>query len=223
VANLDRKGLNHKELETLLHEFGHLLHGTLSRTRYAALSGTNVRRDFVEAPSQMLEEWTRRVGPLALLRKHCQDCPAVDAKLLKRLNQARLFGAGIRYARQHMLATFDMEMAGPKPGEPLATWTRLEEATPLGHVADTRFPAQFGHLLGGYAAGYYGYMWSEVLALDMTSQWHGNLLDGKVGRRYLEQVLSKGGEVPPDRMVRDFLGRAPSSAPFFAEITGKRG
>jgi thimet oligopeptidase len=222
VANLDRKGLNHRELETLLHEFGHLLHGDLSRTRYASLSGTNVRRDFVEAPSQMFEEWTRRAAPLALMRGHCQDCPIADAALLKRLNKARLFGAGIRYARQHMLATFDMELAGSNPGDPLETWKQLEEASPLGHVPGTRFPAQFGHLLGGYAAGYYGYMWSEVIALDMASQWGKNLLDAKVSRRYLDQVLSRGGETPPQKLVRDFLGREPSPEPFFAEITGKR-
>jgi thimet oligopeptidase len=222
VANLDRKGLNHNELETLLHEFGHLLHGTLSRTRYASLSGTSVRRDFVEAPSQMFEEWARSLQPLALMRDHCKDCPVVDSELLDRLNRARRFGAGIRYARQHMLATFDMELAGPNPGDPLATWTKLEEASPLGHVPDTRFPAGFGHLLGGYAAGYYGYMWAEVLALDMATQWGNNLLDGKVGRRYLDQVLSKGGEEPPQKMVRTFLGRDPSPAAFFAEITGER-
>ena len=66
-------------------------------------------------------------------------------------------------------------------------------------------------------------MWAEVLALDMASQWGDKLLDGKVGRRYLDQVLSKGGEVPPQQLVRDFLGREPSPAAFFAEITGKRG
>ena len=223
VANLDPKGLNHDELETLLHEFGHLLHTTLSRAHYATLSGTNVRQDFVEAPSQMFEEWTRRTQPLALIHDHCSDCPAVDAELLDRINQARRFGAGMRYARQHMLATFDMELAGPNPGDPLATWAKLEEASPLGHVADTRFPANFGHLLGGYAAGYYGYMWSEVVALDMASQWGDNLLDGTVSRRYLDLVLSRGGEVPPQKMVRQFLGRDPSPAAFFAEITGKRG
>ena len=222
VANLDRKGLNHRELETLLHEFGHMLHTDLSRAQYATLSGTSVRRDFVEAPSQMFEEWARRVEPLALMTQHCQDCPAVDAGLLARINQARRFGSGIHYARQHNLATFDMKLAGAEPGDPMATWTAIEKSSRLGHVEGTRFPAQFGHLLGGYAAGYYGYMWAEVLALDMASQWGDKLLDGKVGRRYLDQVLARGGEVPPQQMVRDFLGREPSPAAFFAEITGKR-
>lgn len=223
VANLDRQGLNHDELETLLHEFGHLLHTDLSRTRYALLSGTNVRQDFVEAPSQMFEEWARRAQSLALLRDHCADCPAVDAPLLQRLDQARRFGAGIRYARQHRLASFDMALTSAKPGEPLAVWQELERNSPFGTVAETRFPAQFGHLLGGYAAGYYSYMWAEVIALDLVAQWHGNLMDPVQGRRYLDTILSRGGETPPERLVRDFLGRAPSPEPFFAEITGARG
>ncbi len=222
VANLNRQGLDHQELETLLHEFGHMLHGTLSRTEFNALAGTNVRRDFVEAPSQMLEEWARNSETLALIRNHCRDCPAVDGDLLKRINRARQFAAGILYGRQHLLASYDMAMAGPEPGDSLATYQKLEAATPLGVTPGTTFPSHFDHLLGGYAAGYYGYMWSEVLAQDMASQWHGKLLDATVSRRYLDSVLSRGGEVPPDQMVRNFLGREPSPEPFFAEITGSR-
>lgn len=222
VANLNRQGLDHGELETLLHEFGHLLHGTLSRTEYNMLAGTGVRRDFVEAPSQMLEEWARRPQSVALIRDHCKDCPLADAELLQRINAAKRFGAGLHYSRQHLLAVFDMAMAGAQPGEGLATYRALEEATPLGHVPGTMFPARFGHLLGGYAAGYYGYMWSEVIALDMASQWRGRLLDEKVSRRYLDKLLSRGGETPPEELVRDFLGREPSPEPFFAEITGSR-
>lgn len=222
VANLNREGLNHNELETLLHEFGHMLHGTLSRTEYNMLAGTGVRRDFVEAPSQMLEEWARKPEPVALIRNHCKDCPATDAGLLKRINQARRFGAGMHYSRQHILASFDMAMAGTQPGNGLAIYRALEEASPLGHVPGTLFPARFGHLLGGYAAGYYGYMWAEVIALDMASKWRGNLLDSRVGRDYLDQVLARGGEVPPDQLVRNFLGREPSPEAFFAEIAGRR-
>jgi thimet oligopeptidase len=222
VANLDRRGLDHQELETLLHEFGHLLHGTLSRTHYDTLAGTNVRLDFVEAPSQMFEAWARNTKTLALIHDHCRDCPVVDDALLQRIEQARHFGAGIQYSRQHLLASYDMALAGAQPGASLATYRQLEAATPLGFVEGTRFPARFDHLLGGYAAGYYGYLWSEVLALDMVSQWHGDLLDRQTSQRYLEAVLSRGGETPPDRLVRDFLGREPSPEPFFAEITGSR-
>jgi thimet oligopeptidase len=223
VANMNRDGLDHRELETLLHEFGHMLHGTLSRTEYNALAGTGVRRDFVEAPSQMLEEWARNTEPLALIRNHCKDCPKMDDKLLTRINQARRFGAGIHYGRQQILASFDMAMAGPAPGDGQATFKALEAASPLGVTPEAMFPARFGHLLGGYAAGYYGYMWSEVIALDMASQWKGKWFDAKVSQRYLDQVLSRGGETPSDQVVRNFLGREPSPEPFFAEITGKDG
>ncbi len=222
VTNMNRQGLDHGELETLLHEFGHLLHGTLSRTEFSSMSGTSVRRDFVEAPSQMLEEWARHLEPMALIRNHCTDCPAVDADLLRRINQARRFGAGIHYSRQHVLATFDMAMAGPQPGDSLATYSALEKASALGHTPGTMFPARFGHLLGGYAAGYYGYMWSEVIALDMASQWHGKLMNTDVSLRYRDLVLARGGETPAEQIVREFLGREPSPTAFFAEITGSR-
>ena len=222
VANLNREGLNHNELETLLHEFGHMLHGTLSRTEYNLLAGTGVRRDFVEAPSQMLEEWARKPEPVALIRNHCKDCPPTDAELLKRIDRARRFGAGMHYSRQHILASFDMQMAGPAPGKGLETYRLLEEASPLGHVPGTLFPARFGHLLGGYAAGYYGYMWAEVIALDMASRWKGRWLDPQIGRDYRDKVLARGGETPPDVLVRDFLGRDPAPEAFFAEIAGRR-
>jgi thimet oligopeptidase len=98
----------------------------------------------------------------------------------------------------------------------------MESDTPLGHVDGTLFPSSFSHIAGGYAAGYYGYMWSEVLALDMLSGYNGNLLDPKVGHRYRDMILSQGGQKHPAQLVRDFLGREPNSKAFFAEITGTR-
>ena len=221
VTNLDRNGLTQSELRTLLHEFGHLLHGTLSRTRYNALAGTSTRRDFVEAPSQMFEEWALSKEPLALIKNHCKDCPTVDDKMIARLRQAQQFAQGIHYGRQRLMSSYDMAMAGPSPGDSLQTYIQLAEATPLGFAPGTIFPARFGHMFG-YAAGYYGYMWSKVIALDMASAWNGKLLDSKVSRRYLDKVLSRGGEVPATVMVRDFLGRETSPEPFFAEITGSK-
>jgi len=222
VTNFDRRGLNHDELETLLHEFGHVLHGVLSKTRYADLGGTSVKRDFVEAPSQMFEEWARRAEPLALFAKLCPECPRLSKEQVERLRAARRFGNGIRYARQWQYAAYDMPLhtAAPKPA--LATWVEIERASRLGHVEGTMLPASFGHLVGGYAAGYYGYMWSEVLALDMLSGFGDKLLDARAGRRYRESILAAGGEKPPRALVEAFLGRAPSSGAFYAEITGQR-
>ena len=140
--------------------------------------------------------------------------------MLARLNAARHFGAGLRYGGQQVLASFDMALAGPAPGDPLSTFRELQAATPLGSVEGTKFPAQFGHIVGDYAAGYYGYMWSEVIALDMAAQWKDNWLDQKTSRRYRDQVLIHGGEVPAEQLVRNFLGREPSPEAFFNEITG---
>ena len=222
VTNFNPKGLDHDELETLLHEFGHVLHGVLSTTRYADQSGTSVKRDFVEAPSQMFEEWARRPETLAVLAEICKECPRLSPEQLKQLDAARSFGRGIRYSRQWQYASYDMQLHSGNPKEALPTWVALEKSMPLGFVEGTMFPANFGHLMGGYAAGYYGYMWSEVMALDMLSAFEGKLMDGKTGRRYRELILSRGGEVPPQDMVKAFLGREPSPDAFFKEITGRR-
>lgn len=223
VTNFNPKGLDHEELETLLHEFGHVLHGVLSSTRFAAQAGTSVKRDFVEAPSQMFEEWARRPETLAVLAEVCAECPRLSDTQLKQLDEARKFGRGIRYARQWEYATLDMRLhTGAPKVSALETWATLERSMPLGYVEGTMLPANFGHLMGGYSAGYYGYMWSEVMALDMLSAFKGRLLDPAVGRRYRELILSRGGEVPPQKMVEAFLGRKASPDAFFAEITGKR-
>jgi thimet oligopeptidase len=221
VTNFNRDGLDHRELETLLHEFGHVLHGVLSKADYNSHAGTSVKGDFVEAPSQMFEEWVRREQPLALMKKVCPECPQLSREEIDRLDAARRFGQGILYARQWLFATFDMELA-TEPRQPLAVWRNLESATPLGHVEGTMFPASFSHIAAHYAAGYYGYMWSQVIALDMLSAFKPDMLDPKVGIRYRDTILAPGGQVDEMQMVRRFLGRDPSNEAFFAEITGKR-
>ncbi len=221
VTNFDREGLNHDELETLMHEFGHVLHGVLSQADYNPQAGTSVKGDFVEAPSQMFEEWARREQPLDLFKKVCPDCPHLTAQQIQQLEAARRFGQGIRYARQWLYAAFDMALAtDPKP--PLAVWKSLESATPLGHVEGTSFPSSFSHIANNYAAGYYGYMWSEVIALDMLSAFKANMLDPAVGARYRDTILAQGGQVEEMDMVKRFLGREPSNEAFFQEITGRR-
>jgi thimet oligopeptidase len=221
VTNFNRTGLDHDELETLMHEFGHVLHNVLSTADYNPDAGTAVKMDFVEAPSQMFEEWARREQPLELFRQVCPECPHLTRDEIERIDRARRYGQGIRYARQWLYASFDMALSlDPRP--PLAVWSKLEAATPLGHVDGTMFPAAFSHIASNYAAGYYGYMWSEVLALDMLSRFRADMLDPKVGLAYREKVLSQGGQREEADMVRDFLGRAPSSKAFFEEITGRR-
>jgi thimet oligopeptidase len=222
IANFNRQGLTQEELETLLHEFGHALHDILSNTRYINQAGVAVKRDFVEAPSQMFEEWARREEPLKRFAQACPSCPALTREQLAQLDAARKFGRGLLYARQWLFASYDMALYGEQPGEAMQVWKALESDTPLGHPEGTRFPASFNHVVSGYAAGYYGYMWSEVLALDMLSAFEGGMLDARTGRRYRDHVLGRGAELPPDRLVKDFLGREPNAQAFFKEITGTR-
>ena len=225
VTNFNRKGLNSDELETFVHEFGHALHGILSNTRYASQSGTSVERDFVEAPSQMYEEWARRKETLTTLADFCQPaCPRIDDALIAKLKAVHNYGRGLKYARQTLYAQYDMAIhtANALETQPLETWQKLEGKTALGYTPTTEFPGQFGHIMGGYQVGYYGYMWSEVIALDMLSAFGNNLNNPDVGARYRQTILSQGGQKKAKQLVIDFLGREPDNKAFFQEITGQR-
>jgi thimet oligopeptidase len=247
VTNFDRVGLTHSELETLLHEFGHVMHGVLSQTEYNQHSGTSVERDFVEAPSQMYEEWASRMESLALMRDHCTACPMIDESLVQRIRAAKKFGSGVDYGRQLLYATFDMALSGegvgsresgvgektsepsptPDPRHPtpdsfsLRLWKQMEGSTPMGHVDGTAFPGTFEHIASGYAAGYYGYMWAKVIALDLISAFGPDVMNEATGRRFRELILSRGSEEPARDLVERFLGRPVSSDAFFAEIRGE--
>jgi thimet oligopeptidase len=222
VTNFDRKGLDHREMEVLMHEFGHVLHGVLSTADYNHHAGTATVQDFVEAPSQMLEEWVRREQSLALMKQVCPKCPQLSSDQIARLESARKYSqGGIYYSRQWQYAYFDMTLS-QEPQPPLDLWKKIENESPLGHVDGTIFPAAFSHIASNYAAGYYGYMYSQVIALDMLSAYKDNLMDPKVGRRYRDTILAHGGEEEAMELVKRFLGREPSSEAFFKEITGKR-
>ncbi|HSP33955.1 MAG TPA: M3 family metallopeptidase, partial [Thermoanaerobaculia bacterium] len=221
VTNFNRDGLTHDEVETLLHEFGHVLHGILSSTEYNQHSGTSVERDFVEAPSQMYEEWASRIESLSLLRAHCPDCPAIDESLVKRLTAAAKFGSGIDYGRQLLYASFDMALSGERPGKCLVIWQRMEGSTPMRYVDATQFPGTFEHIASGYAAGYYGYMWAKVIALDLVSAFGADVMNQSIGRRMRQMILSRGSEEPARSLVERFLGRPVSSDAFFARIRGE--
>ena len=218
VVNVNRQGLTLDELETLLHEFGHALHSLLSNTRYAAQGGTNVQLDFVEAPSQMLEDWVYDPQVLALMAPWCASCPTLPAALLAQARAARDFGKGIQFSRQHLYARYDLALYGRESADPLALWTQMETDTPLGSVSGTLFPAGFEHIASGYAAGYYGYLWSLVIAEDLRTAFAADRLDAQVGRRYREMVLEQGGQVAPDELLRRFLGRDTDSRAFFESL-----
>jgi thimet oligopeptidase len=215
VTNFDRNGLTLDELETLLHEFGHALHQTLSTTRYANNAGTSVKLDFVEAPSQMLEEWVYDARTLALFQQVCAECEPVPADLLERAQRSRSFAKGILEARQHLYASYDLALHTAAAPEPMATWAKLEGATPMGYVKGTMLPAGFAHLVGGYGAGYYAYLWSKATAHDLYTAFAADPLSATVGRRYRETVLSNGGQVDPNELVKRVLGRPQNNEAFF--------
>jgi len=218
VANLDRKGLTIDELKTLLHEFGHALHQTLSHTRYASQGGTNVQLDFSEAPSQMLEDWVYDPQVLSLFKEVCPTCKPVPAALVARADKARHFGKGIQVSRQHLYASYDLAMYGREPQDPLKLWARMENTTPLGYVEGSMLPASFGHIATGYPAGYYSYLWSLVVAEDLRTAFDGQRLSADVGKRYRDTVLANGAQVAPKDLVREFLGRPTDSRAFFKSL-----
>ena len=118
-------------------------------------------------------------------------------------------------------AAFDMALSGESPRPSLDVWKEMEGATPMGYVEGTSFPGTFEHIASGYAAGYYGYMWAKVIALDLVSVFGADLMNSGVGRRVREMILSRGSEQPARSLVEQFLGRPVSSEAFFARIRGE--
>ncbi len=218
VVNFNRQGLTLDEFDTLLHEFGHAVHVNLSATRYSGQSGTNVLLDFVEAPSQMLEDRAYDRKVLALFSQVCPNCKPMPDDLLAKAVAAHHYGKGVASARQRLYAAYDLALYSGGVVDPLALWLRMEGATPLGTVDGTLFPASFGHIASGYSAGYYAYLWSQVVALDMRTAFAGNTLDPQVGRRYRHSVIGQGGQRPPAELVREFLGRDFDTRAFYADL-----
>jgi thimet oligopeptidase len=218
VVNFNRKGLTLNELETLLHEFGHSLHTDLSNTRYSIQAGTSVVRDFVEAPSQMLEDWALDSHVLTLFKEVCPTCKPVPDELVQRARTARDYAKGVFTARQHLYASYDLALYSAQPEDPLALWARMEGATPLGYVPGTMLPAGFAHVAQNYGAGYYGYLWSLVVAMDLRTAFKADRLDPAVGQRYRSSVLSQGSQRPPAELVKNFLGRDLSTKAFFDDL-----
>jgi thimet oligopeptidase len=217
VVNFDRQGLSLDELETLLHEFGHAVHNNLSRTRHSSQGGGAVR-DFVEAPSQMLEDWVFDPKVLALMREVCPDCKPVPDELVAKAKVAERYGKGVKYARQRLFASFDLALYDADAPEPLALWQRLEGGSVLGHVPGTMLPAGFSHVANHYGAGYYGYLWSEVLAADLRTAFAADKLSAAVGKRYRDTILANGSQRPPQLLVQDFLRRPSNSRAFFEDL-----
>ena len=140
---------------------------------------------------------------------------------MQRLRAAKKFGSGVDYGRQLLYASFDMALSGEQPRKSLELWREMEGSTPMGYVDGTAFPGTFEHIASGYAAGYYGYMWAKVIALDLISAFGPDVMNESTGRRFRELILSRGSEEPARDLVERFLGRPVSSDAFFAEIRGE--
>ncbi|HET7224725.1 MAG TPA: M3 family metallopeptidase [Candidatus Eisenbacteria bacterium] len=199
------------DVETFFHEFGHLLHQLFAgRHAWVGTGGIRTERDFVEAPSQMLEEWMKDPAVLATFARHYQTNEPIPAALVKQMVRANKFGEGLGTRRQMVYARTSLSYydRDPKTVNTDSIATDLETRyTPFGHVPGTHFQCAFGHL-DGYSAVYYTYMWSLVIAKDMFSRFdHDNLLDPRIAARYRQTVLAPGGSAPAAKLVENFLGR----------------
>ena len=188
VVNFDRSGLTLDEVETLLHELGHAVHVNLSKTRYAATAGTTVMHDFVEAPSQMLEDWIYDKKVLKLMQEVCPSCKPVPDAMVAQAQAAKHYGKGGQFGRQHLYASYDITLHQQAKPEPLPLWAKMEGATPLGHVQGTMFPAGF--------RPHCGRLWLGLLRLSVEpGRRHGpaHRLRRRQARRGCRQALSRPG------------------------------
>ncbi len=212
--------LAHQEVETLFHEFGHIMHQVLTTARFASYSGTSVKNDFVEAPSQMLENWVWFKESLSKLSGHYQTKEKLPETLLTKLIEAKGVNSGLRYLRQLSFGLIDMTYHTQVGIDSTEVYRRLSEEVMLIPIPDGTYPqASFGHLMGGYDAGYYGYLWSEVYAQDMFTRFETEgLMNPKTGKDYLQWILEPGGLKDPFALIRGFLGREPNEAAFLKSL-----
>jgi thimet oligopeptidase len=213
--------LLHDEVETLFHEFGHIMHQTLTRAPYASLAGTSVSQDFVEAPSQMLENWVWDKALLKKISKHYSTGEALPDDLIQKMLDSKRYMMGYSYTRQLLFGLFDMTIHQANgPVDVTKVYNDLfKEMVGIDHVEGAHFPATFGHLMGGYDAGYYGYLWSEVYAQDMFSRFEKEgLVNSKTGGDYRRLILEKGNMEDALSLITQFLGREPNTEAFYKKL-----
>ncbi|MFA5306731.1 MAG: M3 family metallopeptidase [Candidatus Babeliales bacterium] len=227
IANFPRsKGdrpalLKHHDVGTFFHEFGHAMHHVLGSTELVAFSGTSVKRDFVEVPSQLFEEWAFDKEILKNLSCHYQTGKTLPDELVDRVIALKKFDSGWFVTRQCMLSL--LSLAVFKPGEKkdidaLRAQLAQETMPMVVHDSSVHMQASFGHLIG-YGARYYSYMWSKVYAMDLfdTVKTQG-LINPDAGKRLVCTVLAKGGSADPEKLLKDCLGREPRADAFFAYL-----
>ena len=203
------------EVKTLFHEFGHALHGLLSDCHYPSLSGPNVYWDFVELPSQVMENWVTQKESLALFAKHYQTGEVLPDALIEKVKKAETFQAGYFGVRQLSLGLLDMAWHSSDPTHihdvEAFEVASVKEALFFPHTPGTSTSASFSHIFaGGYSAGYYSYKWAEVLDADAFEFFlDRGIFNQEVAKAFREHVLSRGGTEHPMELYKRFRGREP--------------
>ncbi len=210
--------LTHREVETIFHEFGHLLHHLLSRVEIRSLAGTNVAWDFVELPSQIMENWCWERQALDLFARHNETGDAIPEDLFQKMKRARTFRAANAQMRQLGFGFIDLSLHvqydAARDGEPVAYAREiLQEYSPAPLPPEHAMIAAFTHLFAspvGYGAGYYSYKWAEVLEADAFTRFRdGGIFSREIGAAFRGQILSKGDSEDPAELYRQFMGRDP--------------
>ncbi|HEX2394728.1 MAG TPA: M3 family metallopeptidase, partial [Bacteroidales bacterium] len=211
--------LTYEEVRTYLHEFGHALHSILSRCTYMDLAGTNVYRDFVELPSQIMENWSEQKEWLSGVAIHYETGERMPDEMLKNILKSRNFNSGYAFVRQLSFGLNDMawhtltESLQKSVAEFETEAMSPTELFP--HVPGTCFSTGFHHIFGGgYAAGYYGYKWAEVLDADAFSLFREKgIFSREVAQSFRDNILSRGGTEKPMELYKRFRGQEPSVEP----------
>jgi Zn-dependent oligopeptidase len=204
------------EVETLFHEFGHILHMSLTRAAFPRFSAAETEWDFVEAPSQIMEHWVWEPDVLARFARHYRTGEPIPRDLVERMAASRYLNVGLRGTRQVFFGTMDLALHATEEAPEIDEAIRASHAvTQLPYPEGTFMLAGFGHVMGGYDAGYYGYLWAEVIGDDMWGRFaKQGITSPVVGADYRRAILEPNGARSGDQLVEDFLGRPASIATY---------